>query len=83
MLMHNIELSLSRMKTDYVDIWQLHNASVNDVEKADLMHVMEDAKQQGKVKTFVHQLNTAGYHNLHRAWLVCHVSDPLFGFAAY
>jgi aryl-alcohol dehydrogenase-like predicted oxidoreductase len=50
MLMHNIELSLTRMKTDYVDVWQMHNVPVEDVEKADLVRVMEDVKQQSKVR---------------------------------
>src|SRR5450759_2775083 len=36
-LLHNIEHSLSLMKTDYVDIWQLHNPSVEQVESADLL----------------------------------------------
>lgn len=49
-LMHNIELSLSRMKTDYVDIWQLHNPSVEEVKNGDLVGVMEDVKRQGKVR---------------------------------
>lgn len=49
-LLRNIELSLKRLKTDYVDIWQLHNAGVSDVEQGDLLQVMEDVKKQGKVR---------------------------------
>ena len=49
-LMRNIELSLKRMKTDYVDIWQLHNAGVSDVEQGDILQVMKDVKTQGKVR---------------------------------
>lgn len=49
-LLRNIELSLKRMKTDYVDIWQLHNAAVSDVEEGELLQAMEDVKQQGKVR---------------------------------
>ncbi|MBT3275643.1 MAG: aldo/keto reductase [Spirochaetales bacterium] len=49
-LMHNIETSLSRMKTDYVDIWQLHNPSVEQVGEEDLLKVMEDVKKSGKVR---------------------------------
>jgi len=49
-LMGNIELSLQRMRTDAVDIWQLHNPSVEEVEKGDLVRAMEDVRQQGKVR---------------------------------
>ena len=38
------------MKTDYVDVWQLHNASVEEVEKGELVQAMEDVKRQGKVR---------------------------------
>ena len=49
-LLHNIETSLSRMKTDYVDIWQMHNPSVEEVRGEDLVKVMEEVKASGKVR---------------------------------
>ena len=49
-LLHNIETSLNRMKTDYIDIWQLHNPTVDVVEKGRLIRVMEEVKQSGKVR---------------------------------
>ena len=49
-LLQNIETSLQRMKTDYVDIWQIHNADPAQVEAGDLLEVMEDVKRQGKVR---------------------------------
>lgn len=49
-LMGNIELSLKRMKVDYVDFLQLHNPSVDDAEKGDLVRVLEDIKKSGKAK---------------------------------
>src|SRR5918912_783177 len=49
-LMHNIELSLRRMQTDYVDLWQLHNPTVEQVEAGDLVRVMEEVKAAGKVR---------------------------------
>ncbi len=50
MLLHNIELSLQRLKTDYVDVWQLHNPSPEDVRAGELVRAMEDVKQQGKAR---------------------------------
>lgn len=49
-LMQNIELSLRRMNTDYVDVWQMHNPSPDEVAAEDLTKVMEDVKRQGKTR---------------------------------
>lgn len=49
-LMQNIELSLRRMKTDVIDIWQLHNPSVEEVEQGELVEAMNEVKRQGKVR---------------------------------
>ena len=49
-LLRNIEASLRRMRTDYVDVWQLHNATVEIVEQNDLLRVMQDVKAQGIVR---------------------------------
>ncbi len=49
-LLHNIEHSLRLLNTDYVDIWQLHNPSVEQVNEEDLVRVMEQVQQQGKVR---------------------------------
>ena len=48
-LLHNIETSLKRMKTDHIDIWQMHNPTPEDVEKGGLIKVMEQVKKSGKV----------------------------------
>jgi len=49
-LLHNIETSLRRMKTDYVDVWQLHAPSVEEVRAGDLVGVMEEVRAAGKVR---------------------------------
>ena len=46
----NIESSLKRMKTDYIDIWQLHNPTPEQVEPEDLVAFMEQVKKEGKVR---------------------------------
>ncbi len=38
------------MKTDYVDIMQLHNPSVEQCESGDLVSVLQEMKAQGKVR---------------------------------
>ena len=47
----NIQSSLERMKTDHVDLWQLHNPTVEQVQENDLLDVMEQVKSEGKVRS--------------------------------
>ena len=49
-LLLNIETSLRRMKTDYVDVWQMHNPTVTEVDAEDLLKVMEEVREAGKVR---------------------------------
>jgi aryl-alcohol dehydrogenase-like predicted oxidoreductase len=49
-LLHNIETSLRLMKTDYIDIWQLHNPAVEQVVTGNLVDVMEEVQASGKVR---------------------------------
>jgi aryl-alcohol dehydrogenase-like predicted oxidoreductase len=49
-LVRNIDESLTRMKTDHVDIWQLHNASPDEVREGDLLDTMQEVRDQGLVR---------------------------------
>jgi aryl-alcohol dehydrogenase-like predicted oxidoreductase len=49
-LFRGLHESLERMKTDYIDIMQLHNPSVEQVEQGDLVAALQEMKQQGKVR---------------------------------
>ena len=42
--------SLERLKTDYVDLMQYHNPTVEEAEAGDLVTVLQDMRQQGKVR---------------------------------
>ena len=45
----SIERSLTLMKTDHLDLIQLHSCSVEILEKGDVLRAIQDAKQAGKV----------------------------------
>ena len=47
-LRRNIDQSLQRMKTDHVDVLQMHVPSVEDVEKGGLVQVLQEIQQEGK-----------------------------------
>ena len=49
-LFRGLHESLARMKTDYVDVMQLHNPSVEQCEAGDLVVAMQEMKAQGKVR---------------------------------
>lgn len=49
-LFRGLHESLDRMKTDYVDVMQLHNPSVEQVEDGSLVAALQEMKEQGKVR---------------------------------
>ena len=42
--------SLSRLKTDYLDLMQLHNPTVNECERGRLVEALNEMRDQGKVR---------------------------------
>ncbi|MBM7567670.1 aldo/keto reductase [Paenibacillus sacheonensis] len=49
-LLHNIETSLRRMNTDYIDLLQLHNPTVEQTEEGNLVDVLREIQASGKVR---------------------------------
>lgn len=49
-LFRGLHESLELMKTDYVDIMQLHNPSVEQTEAGELVAALQEMKEQGKVR---------------------------------
>lgn len=49
-LFRGLNESLERLKTDYVDVMQLHNPTVEECEAGKLVEALKDMKQQGKVR---------------------------------
>lgn len=47
-----LEASLKRLQTDYVDIYQMHNARMAQVEDGALWAVLEDLKREGKIRMY-------------------------------
>jgi aryl-alcohol dehydrogenase-like predicted oxidoreductase len=46
----SIDRSLKRMKTDYVDLMQLHSCGIDVLEKGDVIEVLQKARQDGKTR---------------------------------
>ncbi|GLX66644.1 aldo/keto reductase [Paenibacillus glycanilyticus] len=49
-LLHNIDTSLRRLKTDYVDILQLHGPTVQQAEEGELVDVLKEIQASGKAR---------------------------------
>jgi aryl-alcohol dehydrogenase-like predicted oxidoreductase len=49
-LFRGLHESLERMKTDHVDIMQLHNPPVEETERNDLVRALQDMRDQGKTR---------------------------------
>ncbi len=47
-----LEASLARMNTDYVDIYQIHNARLAQIEDDALWELLESLKREGKVRMY-------------------------------
>jgi len=50
--------SLQRLRTDYVDLYQLHNPTVDVIERGEVWQVLEQAKQVGKIRHYGVSINT-------------------------
>ncbi len=53
-----LEESLQRLKTDCVDLYQLHNPTVDVIEKGEVWEVLEKAKKEGKIRFYGVSINT-------------------------
>jgi aryl-alcohol dehydrogenase-like predicted oxidoreductase len=49
-LLHNIKHSLKRLKTDYVDVWQIHSADPDQLQNTDVLEIMQQVKESGQVR---------------------------------
>lgn len=47
-----LEQSLLRLRTDYIDIWQIHNAHLDQVHDDALWELLEDFKAEGKIRSY-------------------------------
>ena len=50
--------SLKRLQTDYIDLYQLHNPTVDVIERGEVWTVLERAKQAGKIRHYGVSINT-------------------------
>jgi len=47
-----LEQSLRRLKTDYIDVWQMHNARMEQVKDGTLIALLDALRAEGKIRTW-------------------------------
>jgi aryl-alcohol dehydrogenase-like predicted oxidoreductase len=47
-----LEQSLARLETDYIDIWQMHNAHLEQVRDGELYGLLDDLVREGKIRSW-------------------------------
>lgn len=47
-----VEQSLQRLRTDYIDIYQLHNPRMSAIESDELFATLDDLKSEGKIRHY-------------------------------
>jgi aryl-alcohol dehydrogenase-like predicted oxidoreductase len=50
--------SLKRLRTDYIDLYQLHNPTVDVIQRGEVWEVLERRKQEGKIRHYGVSVNT-------------------------
>jgi aryl-alcohol dehydrogenase-like predicted oxidoreductase len=50
-ILNSVEQSLRRMRTDYIDLIQLHNPTPEECEHGDLVNTLERLREQGKIRS--------------------------------
>ncbi len=53
-----LQESLKRLQTDYIDLYQLHNPTVDVIEHGEAWEVFERAKKEGKIRYYGVSINT-------------------------
>jgi aryl-alcohol dehydrogenase-like predicted oxidoreductase len=50
--------SLKRLQTDYIDLYQLHNPTVDVIQRGEVWEVLEQRKRDGKIRHYGVSINT-------------------------
>jgi aryl-alcohol dehydrogenase-like predicted oxidoreductase len=53
-----LEGNLKRLQTDHVDLYQLHNPTVEVIQHGEVWEILEKAKKAGKIRHYGVSINT-------------------------
>jgi aryl-alcohol dehydrogenase-like predicted oxidoreductase len=67
---HAVDGSLKRLRTDYIDLYQLHNPSIEDLRRGEIQEAMELLQDSGKIRFWGVSVSTVeeGIEIVQRGW---------------
>jgi aryl-alcohol dehydrogenase-like predicted oxidoreductase len=69
-ILHSVDGSLKRLRTDYIDVYQLHNPTLDDLRREEIQEVMERLQETGKIRYWGISVSTIeeGTEIINRGW---------------
>ncbi|MGZ7081288.1 MAG: aldo/keto reductase [Thermoanaerobaculia bacterium] len=69
-IFHAVDGSLKRLRTDYIDIYQVHNPTLDDLRRLDIQEAMERLQEIGKIRYWGVSITTneEGVEIINRGW---------------
>jgi aryl-alcohol dehydrogenase-like predicted oxidoreductase len=69
-IMHAVDGSLRRLRTDYIDLYQLHNPTIDDLRRDDIHEAMSRLQEVGKIRYWGVSVTTPeeGIEIVNRGW---------------
>ena len=67
---HAVDGSLKRLRTDYIDLYQLHNPTLEELRRADIHEAMDRLQEVGKIRFWGVSVTTPeeGIEIINRGW---------------
>jgi aryl-alcohol dehydrogenase-like predicted oxidoreductase len=69
-IFHAVDGSLKRLRTDYIDLYQLHNPALDDLRREEIQEAMEMLQDAGKIRFWGVSVTTPdeGIEIINRGW---------------
>jgi aryl-alcohol dehydrogenase-like predicted oxidoreductase len=69
-ILHAVDGSLKRLRTDYIDLYQLHNPTIEEVRRDDIHEAMDRLQEAGKIRFWGVSVTTPeeGLEIVQRGW---------------
>ncbi|HEY8133341.1 MAG TPA: aldo/keto reductase, partial [Thermoanaerobaculia bacterium] len=69
-IFHAVDGSLKRLRTDYIDLYQMHNPTIEDLKREEIQDAMERLQDAGKIRFWGVSVSTPeeGIEIMQRGW---------------
>ena len=69
-IFHAVDGSLKRLRSDYIDLYQMHNPSLDDLRRGDIQEAIEQLQDSGKIRFWGTSVSTVdeGLEIVNRGW---------------